>query len=318
MIIEGCVPRLESPTRAQFTERFMNPQTPVIISGATKHWKAHSAWTLDYLRLKIGRKQIRVKESATHLHPDLFSNIPSRYRESEFSEYIDLVASNSPERNKRYLSGDEIRILSDYTNVDPTFGLLRDDFETPGYFDREQIKTIGFWLSAQGVVASLHYDGDGCHNLNVQVKGKKRVLLFSPSQVLYPFSGLTSVGPQNFSQVNIVNPDEGRFPGFRSVRCLEAVIEEGDMLFIPSYWYHSVFHLGDFNINVNFWWPPDHFQLTKTSFRATFLGLLGSALAEGRPFANPSEIKDAIQNLSPDTKRLLQKMEILISQQYRI
>lgn len=319
MKIEGVVPRIEVPTKAEFNEAFVNPQRPVIISGATSHWKAHKAWTLESLHAKIGRKRVRVKESATNIHPDFFSSVSGRYAESSFGDYIDLISSTRPERNKRYLSGDEIRILSDYNRVDPDLAPLCDDFEAPEYCDREQIKTIGFWLSAQGVVASLHYDMDGSHNLNVQVRGKKRVLLFSPSQVVYPFSGVhRSRGALNFSQVNIANPDEVRFPGFRSARCVEAVIEEGDMLFIPSYWYHAVFHLGEVNINVNFWWQPNDFHLNKTSFRATLLSILHSALVDGKPFSDRTAVQAAVDGLSPETQRLLQRIEDLIPQQYRI
>jgi hypothetical protein len=319
MNIEGAVPRIKFTARAEFTEHFLNPQKPVIISGATTNWKANSKWTLEYLRKTVGNKKVRVKDSATNIHPDFFSNAPSRYAESDLAAYIDLISSSRPERNQRYLSGDEIKILSNYEQFDPDLAALNADIEWPEFCDREKIKNVGFWLSAKGVVASLHYDGDGSHNLNVQVKGSKRVLLFSPNQALYPFSGVRpSSGGQNFSQINIVNPDEARFPGFRKARCLEAIIEEGDMLFIPSYWYHAVFHLGEVNINVNFWWPPEVLQLNKTSFRATLLSILNSAVSGGNPFPDLRKAKTAIENLPPETKQLLERVEDLISQQYRI
>lgn len=318
MKIDGVVPRVESPTQEEFIERFLNPQVPVIITGATRHWRAHSAWTLEYLRKKIEKKRVRLKESGSNIHPDFFSTVSTRYIESNFGDYIDLISSNSSERNKRYLSGDEIRILSNYTELDPTLAQLSLDFEPPGYCDRKQIKTIGFWLSAQGVVASLHYDSDGSHNLNVQVKGKKRVLLFSPSQALYPFSGIRlSQGPPNFSQINILDPNEAKFPGFRSAHCVEAIIEEGDMLFIPSYWYHAVFHLGEINVNVNFWWQPDYFRLNKTSFRATLLGILESTVTSNRSGAT-TDPKTIIENLPLETRQTLQKIEDSIPQLYRL
>jgi hypothetical protein len=95
-------------------------------------------------------------------------------------------------------------------------------------------------------------------------------------------------------------------------------LEEGDMLFIPSYWYHAVFHLGRININVNFWWQPDHFRLTKTSFRAAFLKVLSSAMADGKRFANEKQRKHALSQLPLETRHLLQNMEELIGRQYRI
>jgi len=317
MKIEGAVPKIPSPTLEEFTARFLLRHEPVVISGSTSGWKAHSAWTLDYLRSKIGSRPVRVKESKSNVHPDLYSGLAAREVELTFGRYLDLISSDSPERSKVYLSGDELRFLSDYTKINPTLSPLFDDFSPPTYCPRELINTIGFWLSAAGVVASLHYDTDGSHNLNVQVKGRKRVLLFSPAQNLYPFSGIgQSAARHNFSQVNILHPDDGRFPGFRSVTCLEAVIEEGDMLFIPSYWYHAVFHEGDININVNFWWQPEGLLLHKTSFRAAFLSLARSAtgLDTGLGSKQPFGAKP----VSAEGRLLLQRMEELISRQYRL
>ena len=128
---------------------------------------------------------------------------------------------------------------------------------------------------------------------------------------MYPFSGLgQTAGLKVFSQVNILDPDEARFPGFRSATCLEAVLEEGDMLFIPSYWYHAVFHLGAININVNFWWQPEHRLLNKTSFREAFLALAHAATTAKQP--------SGAKPVSAENRALLQRMEDLIARQYRL
>lgn len=37
-------------------------------------------------------------------------------------------------------------------------------------------------------------------------------------------------------QVNFEKPDYRRFPKFRNVRGLEAVLGPGDVLYLPSYW----------------------------------------------------------------------------------
>jgi hypothetical protein len=28
------------------------------------------------------------------------------------------------------------------------------------------------------------------------------------------------------------------------------------LLFIPAWWFHAFWHLGELNANVNFWWKP--------------------------------------------------------------
>jgi hypothetical protein len=311
MKIEGSVPRIQPPSVEEFTGRYLLQHKPVVISGSISGWKAQSAWTIDYLRSKIGPNTVRVTEGHSNLHPDVYSGLKTRELELPFASYLDRISANDPGRNKVYLTGDEQLFLKDYTKMNPALAPLFDDFVPPEYCPRDRIHTIGFWLSAEGAVACLHYDGDGSHNLNVQVKGKKRVLLFSPAQNMYPFSGF---GPtpslKHFSQVNILDPDEARFPGFRSAACLEAILEEGDMLFIPSYWYHTLFHLGPININVNFWWQPEHRLLNKTSFREALMALAqAAASAKQPPGARP---------VSAESRVLLQRMEELISRQYRL
>jgi hypothetical protein len=310
MNIEGAVPRIESPSVAIFHQDFALAQKPVVITGATKEWKANSKWTREYLEKTIGPKIVRVKESMSHIHPDLFSGKTSPVQNMSFIDYVALVWSNDPTRNRKYLSGDEVRIVANYEEKDSAFAPLIDDFQFPDYFNREELNTCGFWLSAEGVLASLHYDGDGSHNLNVQVRGEKRVLLFSPKEFLYPFRGMQLPdGRANFSQVNIDSPDLKKFPRFRHARCQEALLKEGDMLFIPSFWSHAVYHIGRVNININFWWQPAEYSLSKTSLRTSFLNLFFKTLTSGKPLPTADEIAAAIRALDPRTLIFLQNME---------
>jgi lysine-specific demethylase 8 len=304
MKTRGSVPRITEPSVAEFTSNYLTPQLPVIIAGIATEWKARASWTLDHLKTTIGSKKVQVKVSSRSVFPDFSSTLDKETVESSLGEFIDLLTSDRADKNQRYLTGDEMRILSNFNQIDPDLDKLRADFTVPHYFDQSKLKTIGFWLSARGVSAWLHYDGDGSHNLNVQVRGTKRVLLFSPNEDLYPFNGIDSEGAPNFSEVDILAPDEGRFPLFCSARCLEAVLEEGDILFIPSYWYHAFFHLGPININVNFWWQPEEIKLNRTSGRALFIDAVREARAS-------SDI------LSVETQTILKRIEYIMSENNR-
>jgi Cupin-like domain len=310
MKIEGAVPRVHSLSPATFREEFAAPHRPVVIRGSTTLWSASSKWTREYLEETIGSAEVRVKDSGSNMYPNLWSEMPTRSHAMKFTDYAALLWSDNPMRSRKYLSGDEAQIISRHRDKNSVFAALLQDFQFPDYFEREKLNTCGFWLSADGLIASLHYDADGSHNLNVQVRGRKRVLLFSPNECIYPFlvTQLSGRGA-NFSQVNIENPDYQRFPLFREARCQEAFLEEGDMLFIPSFWSHAVYHLGRVNINVNFWWRPDEFVLSKTSIRFWFLRVFIIALANGKRLTRKEDVDDAIQALDSETLRLLQSME---------
>jgi lysine-specific demethylase 8 len=56
-----------------------------------------------------------------------------------------------------------------------------------------------------------------------------------------------------FSPVNVEQPDLERFPLYRDATPIEFVLGPGEMLFLPTHWPHHVRSL-DFSISMNFWW----------------------------------------------------------------
>jgi lysine-specific demethylase 8 len=57
----------------------------------------------------------------------------------------------------------------------------------------------------------------------------------------------------NTSQVNAEEPDLEAFPLFQKVKCVESVLQPGDMLYIPPKWWHYLRSL-DTSFSVSFWW----------------------------------------------------------------
>lgn len=55
------------------------------------------------------------------------------------------------------------------------------------------------------------------------------------------------------SQVNIDRPDVDKYPKFSAATPVEAILNPGEMLFLPMGWWHSPIGIGT-NIAVNFWW----------------------------------------------------------------
>jgi hypothetical protein len=70
---------------------------------------------------------------------------------------------------------------------------------------------VNVWVGPAGVVAHLHYDS--YHNCNVQLFGRKRFVVFAPSEWrrLRPFPSLHPSHAQ--AQVDVLAPDAARFPG---------------------------------------------------------------------------------------------------------
>ncbi|EDO30429.1 predicted protein, partial [Nematostella vectensis] len=93
-------------------------------------------------------------------------------------------------------------------------------------------------VGMRDVVTPTHYDI--LENFYVQVSGYKRVILFSPEHFrsLYPFPVAHPHDRQ--TQVNFDEPDFARFPRFQDITGMETVLESGEVLYIPSFWWHYI------------------------------------------------------------------------------
>jgi hypothetical protein len=89
--------------------------------------------------------------------------------------------------------------------------------------------------------------------LYAQLHGAKRVILFSPADFgcLYPFPMHHPCDRQ--SQVDLYAPDLSRFPRFRAARPLEAILQPGEVLYLPQYWWHHIENLDEACVSLNFW-----------------------------------------------------------------
>jgi hypothetical protein len=111
------------------------------------------------------------------------------------------------------------------------------------------------WVGNQSRVAA-HFDFP--RNIAGCVLGRRQFTLFPPDQVDNLYIGpwdLTPAG-QPISMVDFHDPDYHRFPRFSDAeKCAEiALLEPGDVVYIPNMWWHQVESLDDINGLVNFWW----------------------------------------------------------------
>ena len=108
------------------------------------------------------------------------------------------------------------------------------------------------WLGG-AVKTQTHNDRD--HNLACVIAGRRRFLLFPPDQVANLYIGSRD-NPPPLSLVDPEAPDHERFPRFREAMAAArvALLEPGDAIFVPRYWWHHVTSLDPWNAMVNYWW----------------------------------------------------------------
>jgi len=113
----------------------------------------------------------------------------------------------------------------------------------------QRLDNVAFWLNAGGVRSHLHFDG-GDFFLS-QLSAEKRLYLVDPlhSLALYnDFAAAYGQSPIRTEQVDLLS-----YPAVANVTLHVAHLFPGDMLFIPTRWWHMVHSLpagGDEALNL--------------------------------------------------------------------
>ena len=177
------------------------------------------------------------------------------------------------------VQGDRIAYLAQHPLFEQ-FPKLLEDFSTPKYCEVGELWRTNAWIGTRGTVTPLHFDS--YDNLLTQVVGYKRVRLYSQtdtpflyrstqpwtSQTKWPTAGhgeeaiaagslntATTEGSGrkgNVSLVDIDSVDQKRFPLFSKAKtCTETILGPGDILYIPSRYWHHVASLST-SVSLNF------------------------------------------------------------------
>ncbi|XP_023931467.1 jmjC domain-containing protein 7 [Lingula anatina] len=288
------------PTKEEFFHEYVKRSKPVIIRGTMKDWAALSKWTTDYFKERYLHEEVHVKltpngdfegvekaelwedhktftiptDVKKQLHfPDLVVVRPATLNVN-FSNFLEMLSNDKNHGKHRNYSA-----YLEYTSIPQYFPSLEQDIKEPG-FVKGLLKRrhLNIWLSDGYTLGRLHFDP--FDNLLFQLSGQKEVTLFDPhdntnlyeahiSEALLKFNkttkqfkrkGLLDSTSMVMSPVDIRNPDFQRFPKFAGAYPMNCTINEGEVLFMPAYWWHEVMsspgQQDHRNLAVNFWYEP--------------------------------------------------------------
>ena len=276
----GDIQRIDASEAIGIEENIAR-ETPIIISGAVENWRVYLKWTPAALLNHLGAAKVAFRHSPTDIHPEIsasgeFLQLDNQVR--SLGEYLTLM-SESP---NVFLDANLVCLASRRGKVNQELAPLLSDVELPYFIREADVDTVGLWLSGKGVKTRLHYDRNGRNNFNAQIAGQKDFVLVPPDEFkkLYPFSIDSPIF--NFTRVNNYDPDLDKFPLFSQVIGYQGTLREGDLLFLPAFWYHSFTHRGEFIFNINFWCDATQVRMTAVALRHELATILQtSALAAG-------------------------------------
>jgi hypothetical protein len=272
------VPRvnIQSLTPEIFLEKYQKTGTPVIITGLLEK---ECDWNLEYLCEKLGTHEFLFR----HYGRDRYKQDKRQWKSigsgvnmlrMPFTEYAQMLRNRKAHENDIYLGKGSIK--------------------NTALADTHSLKIIGkqlgitqpasdfvLYMGPGGHTASLHYDlMDGTL---MQMHGSKKVVLFPPSQTcnLYPFPIYVHLryGLNMrcwYSRVSLENPDFQSFPKFKKAlqHKREVLLHQGEILYIPSCWWHEVTTLGNEMVCsvARFWrvYPTSRAVLIRSRWRAVF------------------------------------------------
>jgi hypothetical protein len=231
------VERIDSPSPERL-ERCIAEHRPAILTGLMKDQKATRCWDLDYLRARLGRSKVQV---VSHDKPRIYWNPDSglALRPMTFDDFVDGALDN---KNAYSYMQDDVN----------SFPVIKDDYRLPEMMSAKGIVRGKFWLSGAGLVTPLHYDA--VETFHWVVRGSKRFMCFAPGvRRYYPFSWRTTA--PFISQLDPDSYDRARFPRFADAQPVDLHVNEGEILYLPAFWWHQVYSEAPVNVSVNFvWW----------------------------------------------------------------
>jgi hypothetical protein len=237
----ASIERIAALENSSLAEEYVRPGRPVVISGAAFEWGPMAAWTPEKLESRLDAKLVRVSLSA-----GVF-----RYGAGDSFTYDIMTFRQAAAAIRSVGPAGGVYVMQQ--PIARSFPELCADVRAPELAGAESA-VAHFWFGSANNVTPLHYDA--VCNLFRQVYGRKRFLLYSPTffDEMYP---PPAGGPfAHVSPVDAERPDLTRHPRFAGVKPHEVVLDPGDTLFLPPFWWHCVRSL-DISISVNFWWAPE-------------------------------------------------------------
>ena len=221
MLELNAVERRSGLTPETFAKEYLNCLKPVVFTDLSANWPALKIWTIDYFKEKYGDLKVPVvsnnfvRPGRGYLAADM---------EITFREYLEILESGPS----------DLRIFA--WNIFSKAPELRDDFQMPTIMNGFVDELPFLFFGCEGSKVTLHFDGDMSHVFLNQILGRKRIILFDPSQSQHLYRLPFTVT----SPVNILEPDFSKHPALKHVKGLEVTLEPGETLFIPrGYWHYT-------------------------------------------------------------------------------
>jgi ribosomal protein L16 Arg81 hydroxylase len=235
--IAESIPVEHRPSPARFYENFYFGNRPVVIRGLMDEWPALRRWSPEHFAERFGDAMLEVSAAR---------NADPRF-EDHFSDHRRQMTMRELAADVRSAAGNDVYLVAKNRMLEhEPFTALQQDFSAPAGILTADLAAAParMWFGGAGTITPLHHDASNI--LFGQVYGRKLVRLIPPYEIENVYNDRTC-----FSDIDLDDVDYVRFPRFRPVTVLEAMVHPGDFLLLPLGWWHQVRSL-DVSISLSF------------------------------------------------------------------
>lgn len=251
------VPRVHDISDYAVFSQFIKPGLPVVLAGRARDWECVELWSPKWLAERYGE----IPTTYLHSTPDEMMKGNWGSVDGKFGDVLEAIDNGDHTKYLRFSP-----LLHTHKELLKSYDLkwlkkLRHKFS--------QGKKLQLFVGPENSKTDWHCAIE--YNLFTQIYGQKRWYMCSPEYD--PYFDPMNLGKAYFpSAFDPSNPDFERFPLSPLAVIMETTLEPGDILFIPTSWWHQVENKSA-SVAVAMRWF-NFYRSIKTSWIQTLLTLL--------------------------------------------
>ncbi len=223
-----AIPKIDRISFDDFHKTYVKNQKPVVIKNFINEWDALTKWKLDYIKEVGGDKLVPLYDNREKINTSK-KKFNEPHLHMKLGEYVDLLKKGpTPYRIFLY-------------NLLKKVPQLQNDFSFP----KMRLKFLKglpmLFFGGENSKVFMHYDIDYANILHFHFDGKKRCILYPPSETKYLYklpNALISHPGLDFNK-----PDFEKYPALKNAKGFVAELEHGEMLYMPEGYWHQMTYL---------------------------------------------------------------------------
>ena len=242
------------PIERQIAIQFRDNELPFKLYDIPNVKEVVKLWNDEYLS-KIMKKDmtIRIEKSKTNhfmfwkSKPYLNFKKPTEYIQMSFDQWLSLAKKADQEKlssevEHYYFHKSEVIGSPRSTFVGRDLNIFTPSTENFFVTNLRLNKGIQCRFGMRGIIAETHYDSG--RNMIAMLRGKKRYILTPPHTCKY--LGIIS-DPRHpsyrHSVIDWSDIHQAKAHNFDQVDAIDTIVQEGEVLYVPSFWFHYIISL---------------------------------------------------------------------------